>query len=572
MKTFAALSIALVLAAPLGAQTPPPARQAQPPAASQPGGDQALEEALKLMQSGDVAGAVQKLETLRESPSASPKALSLLGALYLQVGRPQEALVVLKPLADAEDADPAVLYNAGRAAVLLGEMGLGRDYLRRSVLREPASPAARDFGLLLAREGRGVEAYSMLRPWVLRNPTDLDARLMAASLAVQLERADDAEQLLQGLPEDDPALQLLRGRVRVLRGDGPGALALLKPVLASHPASVDLEVRRAAAEAYLLAGQPAEAVKLLEGKTGVVPSLVLLLGKAQRQAGDAQAAMATLKPLVDKLPEDPNTVPDPRPPAGIAVEYGALLVASGRAAEAVPLFEKATRFNSQSRDAWSGLAQALDAAGRKDEAQQARARAEELAKAAAAPRPALPALAPAPRPSAPAAQTAPAQAAPSTGTAAAPALSANLQEAMRLMSQGKNEEALAAVQREVAAAPSDLRVRALQVRLLLALRREADALQAAEAALTLQPENPDLIYQRGVALMATRNLVGAEADLRRTIELAPRHTAAMNDLAVLLISQKKPEEARKLLEEVLRLNPQDKTAAANLEQIKKGGA
>jgi Flp pilus assembly protein TadD len=46
----------------------------------------------------------------------------------------------------------------------------------------------------------------------------------------------------------------------------------------------------------------------------------------------------------------------------------------------------------------------------------------------------------------------------------------------------------------------------------------------------------------------------------------------MNDLAVLLITQKKTDEARKLLEEVLRINPQDKTAAANLEQIKKGGA
>ncbi|RPH54828.1 hypothetical protein EHM82_06300, partial [bacterium] len=360
--------------------------------------------------------------------------------------------------------------------------------------------------------------------------------------------------------------QLLRGRIRVLRGDGPGALALLKPVLANHPASVDLEVRRAAAEAYLLAGQPAEAIKLLEGRTGGVPSLVLLTAKAQRQAGNAQAAMATLQPLAAKLPEDPNTVPDPRPAAGIAMEYASLLAASGRTAEAVTFFEKATRFHSQSREAWAGLARALTASGREAEAQQAAARAEELAKAASAPRPARPAVAPVPEPAAPA------PSAPASEAAAAPVLSANLQEAMRLLSEGQNEAALAAVQREIEVSPSDLRARTLQVRLLLTLQRGPEALRAAEAALALQPENPDLVYQRGVALMATRNLTGAEADLRRAIQLAPRHTAAMNDLAVLLISQKKTDEARKLLEEVLRLNPQDRTAAANLEQIKKGGA
>ncbi|HYO16069.1 MAG TPA: tetratricopeptide repeat protein [Thermoanaerobaculia bacterium] len=566
MKKLAVLPVLLLLAAPLGAQTPP---AQQPPAAAPTSGtDAAVQEALKLTQAGDVGGAIQKLETLRKSPPVNPRVLSLLGALYLQADKPQEALAVLKPLADAEDADPAVLYNAGRAALLVEQVGLGREYLKRSISKEPASPAARDLGILLSRQGRGVEAYSMLRPWALRNPADIDARLLAASLAVQLERPDDAEQLLQGMPEDDPALQLLRGRIRVLRGDGPGALELLKPVLANHPASVDLEVRRAAAEAYLLAGQPAEAIKLLEGKTGGVPSLVLLTARAQRQAGDAQAAMATLQPLADKLPEDPNTVPDPRPAAGIAMEYGSLLAASGRTAEAVGFYEKATRFHPQSRDAWTGLAQALTASGRKDEAQQAAARAEELAKAAAAPRPA--------RPSTPALEepAAPGQVAPSGAAAAptAPALSANLQEAVRLMSEGQNDAALAAVQREIEASPSDLQARALQVRLLLVLQRSPEALQAAEAALALQPENADLVYQRGAVQMATRNLAAAEADLRRALQLAPRHTAAMNDLAVLLISQKKTDEARKLLEEVLRLNPQDRTAAANLEQIKKGGA
>jgi Flp pilus assembly protein TadD len=109
------------------------------------------------------------------------------------------------------------------------------------------------------------------------------------------------------------------------------------------------------------------------------------------------------------------------------------------------------------------------------------------------------------------------------------------------------------------------------VRLLLTLQRNQEALKSAEAALSLEPNNPNLIYQRGAAYLAIRNFNGAEDDFRRTLEMAPQHLAAMNDLAVLLIQRNRKPEAQQLLERVLQLNPQDPTAAANLAQIKGGG-
>lgn len=553
MKRFVAPILLLLLPLGLAAQAP----AAQPSKPLSPS-EKTADEALRLMQAGDMAGAVRTLEPIRQDRSANPRLISLLGALYLQVNRPQDAFDVLKPLADDPEADPAVLYQAGRAALLVGQAQIGNEYLVRSLQKEPGSVAARDLGVLMARTGRAVEAYSLLRPWVLRNPTDADARILAATLAIQLERPEEAEQMLTGMPENDPALQLLRGRARVQKGDAKGALALLTPVLANHPAAVDLEVRRAAAEAYTLAGQPAEAVKLLDGKTGGVPSLVLLLAKAQRQAGDASTALATLKPLADKLPDDPAALGDPRPAVGVAVEYGSLLVAGGRAAEAVPVLEKATRLFPASRDAWKGYAQALDAAGRKDEARTAGAKAEEIAKATAA-KPTRTAAVPAP--AAPAAQA----------SAPLPPPSANLQEAARLMGAKQPEKALELARREITASPNDQRARALEVRLLLTLQRNQEALKSAEAALSLEPNNPNLIYQRGAAYLAIRNFNGAEDDFRRTLEMAPQHIAAMNDLAVLLISRNRKPEAQQLLERVLQLSPQDPTAAANLAQIKGGG-
>jgi tetratricopeptide (TPR) repeat protein len=552
-KALALLSLALLAAPLLTAQTPPAptAPAATAPAGQQPALDKRVQEAIDLAQAGNAAGALEKLRALPQE-LVTPRVQSLIGALYLQVDKPQEAMAILKPLADAEDAEAAVLYNAGRAALLLGQVDEARAYLTRSVFKQPASPAARDLGFLTARDGLVVEAYSMLRPWALRNPKDVEARLTAASLALQLERPDDAAQLIAGLPESEPALRLLRAKILVQKKDGPGAVALLRPLFANHPEGMDLEVRRSLAEAELLTGHPAEAVTLLAGRTASHPSLALLLARAQRQAGDGAAAMATLKPLIDQLPEDASTLGDPRPAAGIAMEFGGMLVDAGRAQEAVPLLEKATRYYPRNPEAWKGLARALEASGRKEDARKALAQAEEAAKPPVKPAPAAPAAAPAP------------------GAPAEAPLSEGLQNAMRLLAQGQLEQALTAVRQE-AGVSKDPRARMLEVRLLLQLKRPEDAMKTAEAAVQTDADNPDYLYLRGASEMALQRWASAEQDLRKTLQLAPRHTAAMNDLAVLLLNLNKKDEARSLLEQVLKINPQDRTAAANLERLKSEG-
>lgn len=550
-------------------QTPPAAQQAAPQTGAS---DKRLQEIAQLIQAGNAAAAAEKLKALEKDPAATQPMLSLIGALYLQINRPQEALAVLQPLADAQDAEAAVLYNAGRAALLSGNVDAGRTYLTRSVLQEPASPAARDLGFLMAREGRVVEAYSMLRPWALQNPEDGDARLMAASLALQLERPDAAADLLKSLPETDPAIRLLRGKVLVQKKDGRGAVALLRPLLANHPPGMDLEVRRSLAEAELLAGNAAEAVKLIESQAAGHPSLALLLARAQRQGGNAAAALATLKPLADKLPADASGLGDPRPAASIALEYATLLAEAGRAQEAGPFFEKSTRYYPRNPEAWKGLARSLEAAGRKEDAQKALAQAAEAAKPPV--KPAMPAMSAA-APSSPAGSVADAAPPPAGATAPTPAeppLSEGLRNALRLMGQNQLEPALAAVRQEIGITHGkDPRTRLLEARLLLLLKRPEESLTVVEEALKTWPDNADLLYSRGATQMSLQRWATAEQDFRKALKLAPRHTAAMNDLAVLLMNLNKNDEARSLLRQVLQINPQDRTAAANLQRLEGGG-
>jgi Flp pilus assembly protein TadD len=362
--------------------------------------------------------------------------------------------------------------------------------------------------------------------------------------------------MLVGQPENDPAIQLLQGRVRVQKKDGPGAVALLQPLLAKHPKGMDLEIRRDLAEAQMLAGKPAEAVALLQGKTGEHPTLVLTLARAQRQAGNPTAAMATLQPLAAKIPNDPEVLGDPRPASAIALEYGTLLLDAGHAAEALPYLDKGARYNPRNADAWKTLARGLDATGKKEAARNARARADEASKpvtrTAAAAGAALAAGAPAAPAPAPQPEQIP--------------LSPAVQNALTLMSRGQLDGALAAARQEIGVS-NDPQARLLEVRILLAQKKSPEALKSAEAALKTDPNNPDYIYLRGAVEMSLQQYSAAETDLRKALQLSPRHTGAMSDLAVLLMNVNKKDEAKRLLQQVLQINPQDKNAAANLQRL-----
>jgi predicted Zn-dependent protease len=374
------------LGAPAPAAVPPAASGAAAgsgpagPAAGSQAAEARMNEAGTLAAAGKFKEAIAKLEALRREPGCPPRAVALLGALYLKVNRPKEALAVLRPLAAPADAQPAVLYNAGLAAIALHDGPAAEGYLVRAVRQQPGSPATRELGLLRAHQGRVVEAYSMLRPWSLRNPKDGEVLLTAAALALQLERPAEAEQLIAGMPPDDPGIVLLRGKILVQKGDGKGAVALLTPLLAHHPKGMEPEVRRTLAEGYLAAGQPKPAVDLLKDRVAGHPGVALDLAVAQHRSGDVLGALVTLRPFADQLPADSKGLGDPRPATGIAIEYGRLLIDAGRSQEAVAVLEKATHILPQSLEAWQSLSQAYGAAGRRADAQAAAAKAEALEK------------------------------------------------------------------------------------------------------------------------------------------------------------------------------------------------
>jgi tetratricopeptide (TPR) repeat protein len=513
--------ILLLLAAPVLAQAPKPA----PPAQSPP---PEVTQALQKYQAKDLKGAIAVLEPLRTKKGAPPAALALLGTLYFEAGRPKDSLAVLGPLVDGGAAGPVILQTAARAALALNDKAKAEAYLAKAVEKAPGSPASRDLGLLRGSTGRISESYRLLLPWSKAHPEDQEARISAAYGAIELDRPPEAQELLSGLPQDDPRVALLSARLQLLLQKPRESIALLEPLLKTAPPGLDLSIRHHLAEAHLAMGQSSEAIALLQGRVGDDAAIALLLGRAQYRAGNPADAVATLKPFADKaLGKEPANPAEQRFVATFAREYGQALVATSEWAAAIDALGKATRYDPQNLQAWQLLGRAQLASGNREEGAKSMARVREIQSTE--------------KPNTEKVNEQQRGSADPTGR--------NLEEARKLAAAGRVDEALGLIRQEIDLTPNDPRPRAM------------------ERALAGSPGNPDFLYLRGAVRMATKDLAGAEKDYRQALTAQPGHVAAMNDLAVLLISDGRKDEARELLRRVLEIRPGDPLAAANLKSL-----
>lgn len=541
-RTLPTLALGLTLTLGGGLAALAPVRAQAPPPAAVP--DKTVVE----IQGDNLEEAIKTLEPLRNNPKADPRQLAMLGVLYLENGRVKDAQEVLTPLAEPENADPAVVFNAGRAALAAGQREKAETYFERSAAKAPGSPATRELGLMRARQERPLQAYRLLRPWAMAHPNDLEARIAAALLALQFERLADAEALLSDLPQNHLGVRLLWAQWLILKGQGAGALEMLRPMIDKHPQEMDGDLARTLADAYLLTAQPAEAVKVLTGKVGQDPRAALLLTQAHLRINQPEEAYKSAGPFAEALLATKTGSPGGPYAAGLMLEYGRLLLAAGQAAKAIPFLERVATIEPDQKLHWELLGQAQTAAGNQEKAQAARARLQALT--AAEP---------------PAAEIAERDKAEQ----ADPALRA-VRLASAAANRGEADRALEILRQEAQLSPYDLRPRALEVRVLLGQKKTKQALGIAQGLVKLAPAAAESHHLRGLVFMVSKEGFAAERDFRKALELDSDYSPALNDLAVLLMTGKKHADAQKLLERALVVNPNDGVAKANLAKIKKG--
>lgn len=509
----------------------------------------ALREAIALVEQGDAAAAIALLEKQAAEAALPDIAAAALGALHLEAGNAERALEVLAPLAARERPDPAALFNAGRAAEALGRFQDAAARYRRSIEVEPRSPALRALGMMLGRLGRAGDAYEYLRRWTDAKPNDREARLAAASGAIALQRAADAEELIAGLDQEDPPIKLLRGRVLLLREEPWAALGELRPLAEKPPPALERSIRTSLASAYMLVGEADGAIEQLEGLAPDDPELAGRLARAYYQAGRTGDAISTLGPFVE--PWRPAPPPADAPDAlktlarELTYDYGRYLHAADEAERALPFLRLAANLKPELAETHQVIGQVLSALGRRDEAEAAVERYRQLAEARSR-------------------RTAPAG-------AAEPDPDDPVGLALRQAGEGDATGALEALAREEGLAPADPRPAIAASSVLLHAGRAEEALTAVERALGTAPGNPDGLYQRGAVLMSLRRLDEAEGMLRQALAAAPSHVAARSDLAVLLMSEGRTDEAVPHLRRILDIRPGDTLARRHLEQLE-GGA
>ena len=93
----------------------------------------------------------------------------------------------------------------------------------------------------------------------------------------------------------------------------------------------------------------------------------------------------------------------------------------------------------------------------------------------------------------------------------------------------------------------------------------------------LNPDEPDYLVQLAMARMKRENgdrgkdLVAAEAALRRALEAAPQNAEPLYQMGRLQMLRKKPQEAASWMERALQCDPRHAGAAMELKTLRKSG-
>ena len=289
----------------------------------------------------------------------------------------------------AHPIDARALFDAAYVADAQNRLDDAAGLYRRAVEANPQSFEAHvELGLLLARQGKLAEARPELAEATKLDPgvAGAAAKARAWRALAEIERVDDpakaSEDLLKALKlsPETAADTLLAASLAEQTGQNEAAEAAYRRVLAkdqkSAPANAGLahlmiaRKQYAEAESFLRAalaqspGDPAltaqlatvlasqdkaEALPLLQKLHADHPkdaAITRMLAEVLAEAGDAAASDHYYVALLAASPEN----------ADLLVAHGQNLLHQLKYAEALAVFDKATRQDAANADAWSGLA------------------------------------------------------------------------------------------------------------------------------------------------------------------------------------------------------------------------
>ncbi|MFZ5475721.1 MAG: tetratricopeptide repeat protein [Myxococcota bacterium] len=320
----------------------------------------ALALARRACADGRLAEAYGALEAAATRAPADPELVRCHGRAAMAAGRPEEALRVARLALGEPHADGVrakLVETLVQALLLRGETGDARveALVALALLPEPDAPALRNVGGLLWRAQELEGAYATWARAVEEDPSDVEGRLAAASLAFWTGRRDIAEALLAPLDPALPKVQELRAQMArrdamaeadaATEGDDPGDGERRWRLLAETSPD-DVGVRLGLANALSRNGKHEEALEEVEAAARIAPDSpwpAIAEANVRLAMGELDAAREALAALPDTLPKDAATERDRararalRAAADLEREAGRLGPALVRYAEAAKL-------------------------------------------------------------------------------------------------------------------------------------------------------------------------------------------------------------------------------------------
>jgi cytochrome c-type biogenesis protein CcmH/NrfG len=258
------------------------------------------------------------------------------------------------------------------------QLDAARDALGRGLAVSPDDLDLHQLAATIAiEEGRTDDAIAAQTRVVAASPRDPDAASTLAELLLAAERVDEAVALLTPWRGKDPATDHRLAEALHVAGDGAGALALLEGVCAHYDAQLK---QLSPADWHALKSRADEAERLrdeifaeLHGREATI-DLAVKAGKLDARAGVNYRLMgarlaAASEPVTDVLElEDPDTTERrarrrldaaPDDAAGLAL-LGIAQLRRGAAAAARKSFERACEADGSYFPAFLGLGAALD--------------------------------------------------------------------------------------------------------------------------------------------------------------------------------------------------------------------
>ena len=260
-----------------------------------------LETAIRLHESGDLAGAEERYRALLRADAHHPDATHLLGLISHQRGDHGAAVAQIGAAIAMQPDRPVYHYNLGNALAALDRLDAAVDSFQAALRLDPAHFAARsNLALALSKAGRHKQAVAEYRHLFEAQPSSAARQALARTL-IQFADSDAtgaagydeaATLLLQGLDdaEDAAAVHLALAHCHRQRNRWTEAAAHYQSILAHRPD--DPAPHNELANCY--------------NQLGRIPEAILQYRETYRLAPDFPEALASVLACLNYDPDCPQ--------------------------------------------------------------------------------------------------------------------------------------------------------------------------------------------------------------------------------------------------------------------------